>query len=393
MTGGSMAEVRMADRLADVSGPGWDSLVGADGFYSSYDWLRFMETQPHQRPRYLLASEAGRLTGALAVYWVDDPDSPRIRADRFAELLGFEGGMLVAGATRGFRTTLLLGQQDARARRRTLNDLVRAALSVAREDGCAGIVLPFLTTGALTELAGVARARAAFEVPEAEIITSGLDLDSYAERAARPVRKKIRADRARFAQAGWRIRVCSLGDCWPEAARLLHQLQLKHGSSGRYSQLSFYQDSLSGQAKLLDGCSVAFCCEDDAGLAGVAVYYRWRDTLYGRLAGFDYDRLRGGHEYFTVAIYQPLEYAASQGLTRLHLGGGSWQAKGYRGALMRPRWSAFIAVGDAGDETGLELVSADSAQQWVTDFAQHHITMDTEEWETPSRLAVAGARR
>lgn len=383
-----MVDVRMADRLANVPGPDWDSLVGDDGFYSSYDWLRFMETQPRQRSRYLLASDAGRLTGALAVCWVDDPEAPRIRADRFAELLGFDGRMLVAGATRGYRTTFLLGQQDADGRRRTLTDLVRAALSVAREDGCTGIVLPFLTTGALTDLAGVARVRAAFEVPEAEIISSGLDLDTYAARATRRVRNKIRADRARFARAGWTIRLRSLSDCWRDAARLLHELQRKYGSS---RQLSFYEDSLSGQARLLGGRSLAFCCEDNAGLAGVAVYYRWRDTMYGRLAGFDYDRLRGASEYFATTLYEPIEYAAGHGVTRLHLGGGSWQAKGYRGATMRPRWSAFIPADDTGDEPGLDLVNTASVERWVTDIRGLSITMDDEEWSLPGRIAAAGA--
>jgi hypothetical protein len=51
--------------------------------------------------------------------------------------------------------------QDADGRRRTLAALVRAALSVAEQHGCSGIVLPFLTTAALIELAGVAHVRAA----------------------------------------------------------------------------------------------------------------------------------------------------------------------------------------------------------------------------------------
>jgi uncharacterized protein len=380
-----MVEVRMADRLAEVPGRDWDSLVGDDGFYSSHDWLRFAESESLQRSRYLLASEAGRLTGALPVNWITDSDARSWRGERFADLLGMKGRPLLAGATLGYRTTLLLGQPEARDRRRSLAALVRAALSAAQQDGCSGIVLPFLTTGALTELAGVAHLRAAFEMPDAEIVGSGLDLATYAARAPRGIRQKIRADQARFAQAGWRIRMRELSDCWPEAARLLYQLQRKHGSS---RELPFYEGRLSGQARVLNSRSVVFSCEDDDGMAGVAVYYRWRDTLYARLAGFDYDRLRGGHEYFTVAIYQPLEYAASQGLTRLHLGGGSWQAKGYRGAVIRPLWSAFIPAGEADRPPGLDLVNPGSVRQWVTDIAQHGVTMDSREWDPPGRLAA-----
>jgi predicted N-acyltransferase len=379
-----MVEVRIADRLAEVSGPDWDSLAGDDGFYSSYDWLRYTETDPRQRSRYLLASDAGLLTGALPVYWVDDPEAPMIRADRYAQMFGFDGRMLVAGATHGYRTTLLLGQHEAGDRSETLTALVRGALSVAREDGCAGIVLPFLTTGALIDLAGVARVRAAFERPEAEINSSGLDLETYTAKATRRVRSKIRADRARFAQAGWTIRVRSLADCWHDAYPLHYQLQSKYGISW---QLSYYEDSLSRQARLLGGRSVAFCCEDDAGLAAVALYYRWRDTMYGRLAGFDYDRLRGASEYFATTMYEPIEYAAGHGVTRLYVGGGSYQAKGYRGAVIHPRWNAFIAAGEADDDPGLELVNSATAAQWAADFTEHGIGLDEGEWYAPGRLA------
>jgi hypothetical protein len=170
-----MVDVREADRLADVAGPDWDALVGDDGFYLSYDWLRYVETEPNERSRYLLASEAGRLAGALVLNWADDPLTVRYRPERFADLLGIHGRTLLAGGSQGYRSTLLLrppgddGADAAYDRRRTLTALLQAALSVAREDGRRGIVLPFLTTAALAEVAGVARVRAAFEMPEAEV--------------------------------------------------------------------------------------------------------------------------------------------------------------------------------------------------------------------------------
>lgn len=134
-----MADVRIAGSLADVPGPDWDALAGDNGFYLSYDWLRFTETEPHKRSRYLLATDAGGLAGALAVHQIDDSFPARFRAGRFAGLLGFDGSVLVAGATLGNRSTLLLGRHDVGERKRTLAALVRAALSAAAEDGCAGI--------------------------------------------------------------------------------------------------------------------------------------------------------------------------------------------------------------------------------------------------------------
>jgi predicted N-acyltransferase len=387
-----MVDVREADRLADVAGPDWDALVGDDGFYLSYDWLRYVETEPNERSRYLLASEAGRLVGALVLNWADDPLTVRYRPERFAELLGIQGRTLLAGGSQGYRSTLLLRPpgadgEGAYDRRRTLAALLQAALSAAREDGRRGIVLPFLPTGALAEVAAVMRVRAAFEMPEAEICDCDQGLDAYAERMTSRVRKRIRSDRARFAEAGWTIREGRLEDCWPDAARLLYRVQAKYGHTER--TLTEYERTLAGQARELSDRSVVFSCDDDEGTAGISVCYRWRTTLYGRLVGFDYDRLRGGHEYFTTAIYERLEYAARHGVTRLHLGVGSWQAKGYRGAVLRPLWSAFIPAAEPDAGPGLELVDDAAVHRWMAEIANHGIRMDHEEWHEPLKFAAA----
>jgi uncharacterized protein len=396
----TMVEVRAADRLADVSGADWDALVGDDGFYLSYDWLRYVETEPYLRARYLLATEAGRLVGALVLNQVHDALTIRYRPEHFADLLGIDGSALLAGGSQGYRSTLLLGPPGADGaggmdgaggtddRERVLDALLQAALSAARDDGCPGIVLPFLTSGALAEVARVARVRAAFEMPEAEIPCCGESLDDYVDRAPGGVRRKIKSDRARFDQSGWMIRERNLDDCWPDAARLLFLLQSKYG----HTELTpaDYERVLAAQARGLADRSVVFSCEDDGGVAGIALCYRWRSTLYGRLAGFDYDRLRDGREYFTTTLYAPLQYAARRGM-RLHLGPGSWQAKGYRGAVLRPLWSAFIPPGGPEEGPGLELVNDASVQQWMAEIAQHNIRIDREEWQKPVRLATAGS--
>jgi uncharacterized protein len=383
-----MAAVRTTDSLAGVTRHEWDGLVDDDGFYLSHDWLRYVETEPYERSRYLLSPDSGVLAGALVLNWVRDAFTVRYRGEHFADLLGIEGRTLIAGGSRGYRSTLLLAPSGA-SRAETLAALLRAALAVAREDGCAGIVLPFLTTPALAEVAGVARMRAAFDIPEAEITGVGPSLDAYAERAPRRVRGRIRADRARFARAGWVVRERRLDECWPDTARLLYLLQRKHGHAER--TLRDFEESMAGQARDLADRSAVFTCEDDRGIAGMVVCYRWRTTLYARVAGFDYDRLRHGHEYFNVVLYGPLQYVAREGMSRLHLGPGSWEAKGYRGAVLRPLWSAFIPVTGLDDAPGLELVNGESVREWVADITRRGLRTDSAEWEAPELLAAAGA--
>ena len=123
-----------------------------------------------------------------------------------------------------------------------------------------------------------------------------------------------------------------------------------------------------------------FTCEDDSGIAGVTICYQWRTTLYGRFAGFDYGRLRGACEYFNVALYAPVQYAGKAGLRRCHLGVASWESKAYRGARLRPLWSAFIPVDGEKDGPGLDLVNDAAARQWMADIAQRGIPLDDAEW-------------
>jgi uncharacterized protein len=382
--------IQATDRLADVAQEDWDGLVGDDGFYLSHDWLRYVEAEPYERSRYLLCMDSGAPAGALVLSWVDDAATVRYRPEHFSELLGVDGGTLIAGATRGYKSTLLLAQSAAN-RGEILAELLRTAISVAREEGRAGVVLPFLTTGTLAEVASVARVRAAFDIPEAEITDCATSLEAYAERASRRVRLRIRRECAKFAEAGWAIRERNLEDCWEEAARLLFRVQLKYGHQDRTQRE--LENWLAGQARDLSSRSLVFTCEDNSGIAGIAVFYQWRATLYGRLVGFDYSRLRDAYEYFNVTTYAPLRYAGKAGLRRLHLGVGSWEAKAYRGAELRPLWSAVIPVDTEKDAPGLDLLNDTTVLRWITDIGQRGISIDETEWRLPAELAAASGAR
>lgn len=388
-----MAVIQTTERLADIAQPDWDHLVGDDGFYLSYDWLTYVESEQAEQPRYLLCTDSGVPRGALTLYRVLQPPNLRYRAEHFRDLLGVHGETLLAGACRGYRSTLLLPPSGGASRRtETLAALIESARAQAAAEGCAGIVLPFLTTGGLLEVAEMAPVRAAFEMPEAEIEGCERGMDGYTERAPRRVRSKIRSDRARFDQAGWSARERNLEDCWQDAARLLESLERKHDHTQR--TIEQLERQLAGQAKQLAHRSVVFTCEDDQGMAGIVVFYRWRSTLYGRLAGFDYDRLRNGCEYFSLVIYAPVEYAATAEVRNLHLGAGSWEAKGYRGAILRPLWSAFIPAkaraGGSGQRPGLELTNGAEVRRWIAEITRRSIRIDPTEWNAPERFAAAG---
>lgn len=383
-----MAQAQTVGRLQDVAGEDWDRLAGDDGFYLSYDWLRFVESELAESEQdepecYLLCAEPGNLQGALPLYRVRTPNRACFRGEHFRDLLGIDGAYLTAGASRGYRSTLLLASTGV-ARSETLATLIQTALAVAADDGCTGILLPFLTTQALVEVAAVAPVRAAFDRPEAAMADCSGGLTGYAGRASRKVRQNIRSDQVRFAKAGWVARQRKLEDCWPDAARLLHSLERKYGNTGR--SLHQLEASVTGQAKHLIGRTVVFTCEDELGIAGISVGYQWRETLFVRFAGFDYDRLRDGREYFNLVIHAGVQYAGEAALKQSHLGPGSWEAKGYRGATLRPLWSGFIPARAVSADRGLDLVNRGAVHQWIAEITRRNMRFDPVEWYAPEVL-------
>jgi hypothetical protein len=378
-----VTDIRVVDQLEDVAKADWDRLVGDDGFYLSYDWLRFIESEQLTTARYLLASDSGILCGALPLYQPRRELRSAHDPEHAVSKLGLSGEYLIAGAMRGFRTALLVAPDRPGGADDPLPALLETAAELAAKEGYAGVTLPYLSTSGLLDLARVIEVRASFHAAEAEFVGCGDGLQSFSAQVRHRVRSKIRSDRARFAEANWQVLILHLDECWQDAVQLLVKLEGKYGNAPRTAGL---ERTLSSQAKLLSPASVVFACADEQGIAGLALCYRWRSTMYGRIVGFDYDRLRNGCEYFNLAFYEPIEYCRGAGLDRHHAGLTAWEAKGFRGALMRPRWSAAVAAGSAAGKPRLELVG--TGEEHLAEFANRHISYDPAEWAMPVQFAA-----
>jgi len=106
---------------------------------------------------------------------------------------------------------------------------------------------------------------------------------------------------------------------------------------------------LRSQALALDTSSLTFTARRDGRLVAMALHYAWRDKLFGRLVGFDYEALTDAREYFSLYYYLPLQWAYRNGCRTIHLGMGSYSAKFRRGAQPVPRWAVALTASRAGD--------------------------------------------
>lgn len=334
----------------------WNALSGTDSFYLSHDWLRFAARGTDAR--YLTVSAGGDLLGALPLYPTADESNVYYRLDH---VLGgrFAGSHTLAASRRGYVNDLLLHPALDEQRAGAVLDAVVAAV---RAENAA---LLYLTTSAAAALMRadsglrplLISADTSISVPDGGFAAYVTGLGS---RRAYTVRKELRI----FQEAGYETAVVSLGDVWHEAGPLVANVQQRYGHDESAEEC---RQSLQAQAEALGRYSVVFTARRGGTLVAMSLGYVWRDTLHARLVGFDYDALRGAREYFTLLCYEPMRWAAANGLRHLHLGRESYPAKLLRGAQARPLWAvAPMPVSD------WRRHNSDTLAAW-SDWAPHDL--------------------
>ncbi|MGI8666973.1 MAG: GNAT family N-acetyltransferase [Jatrophihabitans sp.] len=383
MTAIAPAEVELVDSILDVPPDAWNGLAGADDLYQSHEWLAMVERDSTARSYYLLAWREGRLAGAMPVYAVHHEASPAYQPDRIRQLLALDGDFLVAGARRCYRSDIMVAA-DLRpaARLEVTAALVRRALRLAEQLGRSGVAFCYLADEGLGRLAAVAPVRAAFDGGENLLEGVGDGMAGYLDRCTSKLRAKIRRERRGFAETGWSTGVESLADCLADVARLLSQVEQRHGNELPEALL---RRLLRRQVAAISDREVLLTCRDQRGdLLACGVNYRWHQSLYSRAVGLDYDRLAGSFGYFNVLIYQAIDYAAEHGLDRLHLGLASC-AKTERGAVVRRLWTAFVQVEPQPDGCGpgVRLVDPAAAQRWSEPYRRYSDALCPPGWRRP----------
>ncbi|GAA3084395.1 GNAT family N-acetyltransferase [Streptosporangium carneum] len=328
-------DISVVEELESIRQPDWDRLATSDDFYLSYRWLRTLEGDPRVGDHYVLAHDGGTLVGALPIFDIRFEGSAFYAPERHHLALTGGGRWLLAGGRRAYHSGILL-PGDEPDRRRVLRALLEAGLRLAAERDARGLVWMFAPTrvaGELREEGGTA----AFDTVEACLTADGWD--GYLTGLSARRRKNTVRERRRFEQVGYELAEQPLDDCWRTLAELVANVQQKYGHRSTSESM---RRVLAPQARFLDDESVTFTARREGRMVGGALRYRFGDTLYARMVGFDYARLLNAYEYFNLAYYLPIQYMQRTGLRRLHLGIESADVKAERGARLHPLWTVAV---------------------------------------------------
>ncbi|QTD99715.1 GNAT family N-acetyltransferase [Streptomyces cyanogenus] len=326
----------------------WDRLVGPH-MYASSGWLSFCHGDDPGRVGAVHTGSADQPQAVMPVTAVRSMDNSFYQWHEHLTGLGLPspgGKGLMAGQHRGYHTQLLhapdLSHDEAAAallpelRKLAAEPLVRELTEAPAPDPvpCVAMYLDERTVGAFRR-AGVTAPPVLLQL-EAWIPVPDGGWEGYLESLGYKRSVRVRRDRRRFEEAGYRVEHLTLEECCEEAGYLLACTQHRYGHPADATVLA---ESFEDQARAMRGRTEVFLARTaDGRPIGFCLYYVWGDSLYLRAAGFDYEHLAGAAEYFNVVYYLPLQQASERGVRRMHAGIEAAEAKALRGGRLHGLW-------------------------------------------------------
>lgn len=343
-------QVRTHDSLEEFDQAEWDSLLAGNAFYGSHAWLRVVRRHDSFSTRYVAARDVdGGLLGAVPLCSAKDPPRER-QFDPSVIFKAVHGGFYpaaVVGLRAGYSTDFPF---DPRMPRRNaepvMSALMDACLAELRQEGGRSLSWLYVSPDVLRRISR--------SLPEtACTVLAGADavlairwdrFDDYLAGFGSDRRRKIRGDLAAFHRSGCEISFGRLTEYHAQVAPLLATLQRRYGA---IDSVPLIQDRLAEQAAVLGDEAICLLCRKGSRIVGFSLFYKWRDELYARVVGFDYERLpEDSRAYFSLVFYEPIKYAIENGIKTIRYGLEPGNAKVGRGATLESRWAVTLGPGD-----------------------------------------------
>lgn len=205
------------------------------------------------------------------------------------------------------------------------------------------------------------------------------NLDDYLAWLPSGRRPRARRERRDFGRSGRTIREVSLPEVVKEIAPLNSALMRRHGHEFGEERAATVYDR---QGRHLGDRSTLLLAEDAGHPVGFALRYRHGDTLYARVAGFDYS-VPNMADYFNLVVYHPVESGVGRTVQAIHLGLGTFQAKLARGAQPNPLYSVFVGVDRplAADENRVRERNRAEAEAFGAEYGRFVVGgLSTDDW-------------
>ncbi|MFI2640879.1 GNAT family N-acetyltransferase [Streptomyces sp. NPDC018610] len=347
------AEVVPVPDAAALTDAGWAELVGPEDFFQTPRWLAVQERNSGTSMDFLIRRRAGRPVAALVTAWADDsvpwllarPDAMLARAvqDEVPEAAAFLAGVAQGDPASLLPSLVCGGRHLGRTRPLAAPDalpsdveaLVAEAERLAGEREAASVCFPHVDERD-TALVELLRRRGYASHPSAHYAWLPIPpggFEQFLAEMSKHRRRRVRLERRALDEA--KIEV-SIEPVTPELVPRLGELDCnllrKYGnpaSPEHSAALIAWIGEVMGDDVMVsvarkDGVPIGF------GMV-LRSRARGREEWFGHRAGFDYDAQGKLPLYYDVLYYRVLEAAAEQGVSVLHAGIGSVEAKLARG--------------------------------------------------------------
>jgi predicted N-acyltransferase len=336
-------------RLEELGENQWNQLATGESFYLSYPWLQTYPGSDAYTPFYILVLDENETpAAAIPCYLVRNPDfyAPYNVYDLFFRNLPdvcrkdcFP--MLLFGTRSSYVNGVLWNPRLSMQQMQEVGQAIRSAVAELIEQWNARLVaFLYLTQPAAQSLVDCRLLDKPFVVTAANcrLMLDFPDFDSYLDRFRSRRRWDIRRQVRRFEMLGYEVKRLRLSECKDMLAPLFLKLQHRYGhQTTRDSAESMF----SNQMRWLNELSLVYLCLSNNHPVGFCLFFRWKQSLYARVAGFDYDRLQNDFCYFNVVYYLPIMDALREGMREIHYGTTAYEAKIKRGCLLEPAWSTL----------------------------------------------------
>ncbi|MDO5097553.1 MAG: GNAT family N-acetyltransferase [Corynebacterium sp.] len=301
--------------------PGWAEASNTKGgFYLSPCWLESADSDGVSTPAYFHDTENAPSVFLAAHYSPEENNS-------------FYHPGLILGGRRGYLSPLLGNPSD---------DSLRVIVDHAcKHFNTLQYTWPYLPPADAVRVHAALGGNLSFAGAHCLIdVDDCSSLDDFISRFdSKQRRTNARRELRRFQESNLSLRRCTLGEppATPEVlGPLLGQVQRGYGHDHSDSVLT---DLLRRQRDSLGEDSVVFLATDEYGVCAFSLCFRYGDSLYVRLVGFDRSRIQNAGAYGVLAIYEPVDFAIEEGLDTVYLGMESFEAKVRRGARVESLWT------------------------------------------------------